>query len=99
HRRARRGRRHAARRAAGRAAPAPARVWAAGAAARGSACTAAVAHGPRARAGPYICEMTPAEAAVGRLVVCPTPIGNLEDVTPRVLAALAAADLVACDDT
>ena len=24
----------------------------------------------------------------GRLVVCPTPIGNLEDVTLRVLSAL-----------
>ncbi|MCW3025754.1 MAG: rsmI [Solirubrobacterales bacterium] len=43
--------------------------------------------------------MTPAEAAAGRLVVCPTPIGNLEDVTPRVLAALASADVVACEDT
>jgi len=35
----------------------------------------------------------------GRLVVCPTPIGNLEDVTLRVLAALRAADVVACEDT
>src|SRR4051812_29447 len=35
----------------------------------------------------------------GRLVVCPTPIGNLEDVTLRVLAALRDADVVACEDT
>jgi 16S rRNA (cytidine1402-2'-O)-methyltransferase len=43
--------------------------------------------------------MTPSEAPVGRLVVCPTPIGNLEDVTLRVLAELERADVVACEDT
>jgi len=43
--------------------------------------------------------MTPPQAAVGRLLVCPTSIGNLEDVTLRVLTALAQADVVACEDT
>ena len=38
-------------------------------------------------------------AAGGRLVVCPTPIGNLGDVTLRVLEALRSADVVACEDT
>jgi 16S rRNA (cytidine1402-2'-O)-methyltransferase len=35
----------------------------------------------------------------GRLIVCPTPIGNLDDLTPRVRDALASADFVACEDT
>jgi 16S rRNA (cytidine1402-2'-O)-methyltransferase len=43
--------------------------------------------------------MTTAQAPVGRLLVCPTPIGNLEDVTLRVLDALRDADVVACEDT
>jgi 16S rRNA (cytidine1402-2'-O)-methyltransferase len=33
------------------------------------------------------------------LAVCATPIGNLEDVTFRVLAELTAADVVLCEDT
>jgi 16S rRNA (cytidine1402-2'-O)-methyltransferase len=33
------------------------------------------------------------------LAVCATPIGNLEDVTLRVLAELAAAEIVLCEDT
>jgi 16S rRNA (cytidine1402-2'-O)-methyltransferase len=39
------------------------------------------------------------QAPPGRLIVCPTPIGNLEDVTLRVLRELEAADVVACEDT
>jgi 16S rRNA (cytidine1402-2'-O)-methyltransferase len=39
------------------------------------------------------------DVSAGRLIVCPTPIGNLEDVTLRVLSALRDADVVACEDT
>lgn len=33
------------------------------------------------------------------LIVCPTPIGNLQDTTPRQKEALASADIIACEDT
>ena len=39
------------------------------------------------------------EGVSGKLIVCPTPIGNLEDITLRVLAALRDANVVACEDT
>jgi 16S rRNA (cytidine1402-2'-O)-methyltransferase len=35
----------------------------------------------------------------GELIVCPTPIGNLDDVSARVRDALVAADWIACEDT
>ena len=35
----------------------------------------------------------------GELVVCPTPIGNLDDISLRVRDALVAADWIACEDT
>ena len=35
----------------------------------------------------------------GKLTVCPTPLGNLGDITDRVRAALHDADVIACEDT
>ena len=35
----------------------------------------------------------------GKLVLCGTPIGNLEDLSARAAGVLAAADVVACEDT
>lgn len=35
----------------------------------------------------------------GRLTVCPTPIGNMDDVSKRVREALVMADYIACEDT
>src|SRR5271163_4460257 len=38
-------------------------------------------------------------AAGGRVVVVATPIGNLGDLSPRAVAALASSDYVYCEDT
>ncbi|MCL4807599.1 MAG: 16S rRNA (cytidine(1402)-2'-O)-methyltransferase [Thermoanaerobaculia bacterium] len=43
--------------------------------------------------------MTSPSGAAGRLLVVATPIGNLEDLSPRALAALRDAALVLCEDT
>jgi 16S rRNA (cytidine1402-2'-O)-methyltransferase len=43
--------------------------------------------------------MSPDSSLAGRLVVCPTPLGNLQDITLRVLDVLAGAEVLACEDT
>ena len=55
----------------------------------------------RAR-GPREAAAAVAESPVhveGKLVICPTPIGNLGDMTERALAALREADVVCAEDT
>ena len=36
---------------------------------------------------------------LGKLIICPTPIGNLGDMTERTISALGEADVVCAEDT
>jgi 16S rRNA (cytidine1402-2'-O)-methyltransferase len=38
------------------------------------------------------------EAVSGKLVLCGTPIGNLDDIGPRALKVIGSADILACED-
>ena len=39
------------------------------------------------------------ERSAGKLIICPTPLGNLGDMPPRARTALEACDVVCCEDT
>lgn len=60
--------------------------------AAGPATAGPATAGPPAAAGP-------ATAGPGRIVVVATPIGNLGDLSPRAVDALASADYIYCEDT
>lgn len=39
------------------------------------------------------------EHSAGKLIICPTPLGNLGDMPPRARTALETCDVVCCEDT
>ena len=39
------------------------------------------------------------EKGYGKLTICPTPLGNLSDMSVRQYRALLNADVIACEDT
>jgi 16S rRNA (cytidine1402-2'-O)-methyltransferase len=48
---------------------------------------------------PEIIDLDKKKKFVGNLLICPTPIGNLEDLTIRNYKALTEADIIVCEDT
>ena len=42
---------------------------------------------------------TAQEHSAGKLIICPTPLGNLGDMSPRARTALETCDVVCCEDT
>ncbi len=49
----------------------------------------------------YLCAFTKTLNAApprGKLLIVPTPIGNMDDISPNMLRALLSADLIGCED-
>lgn len=48
---------------------------------------------------PPIIDLDKKQLFRGNLIVCPTPLGNLKDLSVRAIEALTTADVIACEDT